>query len=90
MIKGHSDRESDFNEVFRGHMHSETSSIINPLNVNNTNQLHNDVKKPMETFEITDPTMPESVSDFILPNMWSWDYVGLYCQYAAVGLLYGI
>jgi len=24
-----------------------------------------------------------------LPDMWSFDYVGLYCQYAAVGLLYG-
>ena len=24
-----------------------------------------------------------------LPNMWSWPYIGLYCQYAAVGLLYG-
>lgn len=24
-----------------------------------------------------------------LPNMWSKDYIGLYCQYAAVGLLYG-
>jgi len=24
-----------------------------------------------------------------LPNMWSFNYIGLYCQYAAVGLLYG-
>lgn len=24
-----------------------------------------------------------------LPDMWSYDYIGLYCQYAAVGLLYG-
>lgn len=23
------------------------------------------------------------------PNMWSKNYIGLYCQYAAVGLLYG-
>jgi len=23
------------------------------------------------------------------PDMWSWPYVGLYCQYASVGLLYG-
>ena len=21
--------------------------------------------------------------------MWSWSFIGLYCQYAAVGLLYG-
>ena len=25
-----------------------------------------------------------------LPNMWSKDYIGLYAQYAAVGLLYGM
>ena len=24
-----------------------------------------------------------------IPNMWSRDYIGLYSQYAAVGLLYG-
>ena len=24
-----------------------------------------------------------------LPDMWSRDYIGLYCQYAAVGLIYG-
>lgn len=24
-----------------------------------------------------------------VPNMWTWDYIGLYCQYASVGLLYG-
>lgn len=24
-----------------------------------------------------------------VPDMWSWPYIGLYCQYAAVGLLYG-
>ena len=24
-----------------------------------------------------------------LPDMWSWNYIGLYAQYAAVGLLYG-
>jgi len=24
-----------------------------------------------------------------LPDMWSREYIGLYCQYAAVGLIYG-
>jgi hypothetical protein len=24
-----------------------------------------------------------------VPDMWSWDYIGLYCQYASIGLLYG-
>jgi len=24
-----------------------------------------------------------------VPDMWSWAFIGLYCQYAAVGLLYG-
>ncbi|RYG65446.1 hypothetical protein EON64_11895 [archaeon] len=24
-----------------------------------------------------------------VPNIWTWDYIGLYCQYASVGLLYG-
>eukprot|EP00981_Chlorochromonas_danica_P000234 scaffold55_cov225-Ochromonas_danica.AAC.6 len=24
-----------------------------------------------------------------VPDMWSWPYIGLYCQYASVGLLYG-
>jgi len=24
-----------------------------------------------------------------LPDLWSRDYIGLYCQYAAVGLIYG-
>ena len=25
----------------------------------------------------------------LVPDMWSLDYVGLYCQYASVGLIYG-
>jgi hypothetical protein len=27
--------------------------------------------------------------ELILPDMWSWRYIGLYSQYAAIGLLYG-
>lgn len=33
------------------------------------------------------PAFQENVEE--LPDMWSWPYIGLYCQYAAVGLLYG-
>jgi hypothetical protein len=28
-------------------------------------------------------------SPWSAPSMWSWDYCGLYAQYAAVGLVYG-
>lgn len=30
-----------------------------------------------------------SESKELLPDMWSRNYIGLYCQYAAVGLIYG-
>ena len=29
------------------------------------------------------------VRDNSVPDMWSWEYCGLYSQYAAVGLMYG-
>ena len=32
---------------------------------------------------------PIAEQNFTVPNMWSLSYVGLYTQYAAVGLLYG-
>lgn len=32
----------------------------------------------------------EDDDDIELPDMWSWNYIGLYSQYAAVGLLYGM
>ena len=32
---------------------------------------------------------PDVTTTTTPPNMWSLPYVGLYCQYAAVGLLYG-
>lgn len=36
---------------------------------------------------------PSEISDVVerkdVPNMWTKDFIGLYCQYAAVGLLYG-
>ena len=36
------------------------------------------------------PALPDgATSTTTPPNMWSLPYVGLYCQYAAVGLLYG-
>jgi hypothetical protein len=34
-------------------------------------------------------TKQETISGPGLPNMWSRDYIGLYSQYAAVGLIYG-
>ena len=55
-----------------------------------------DVSNPIQTFQIEDgksakleetATAHSPTAD--VPNMWSLDYVGLYAQYAAIGLLYG-
>jgi arginine/serine-rich splicing factor 1/9 len=40
-----------------------------------------------QSFEIIDASLVPR--DFEVPNMWSKHYIGLYSQYAAVGLLYG-
>jgi hypothetical protein len=53
------------------------------------NAYHNDVL--IRKSEIDDLLEDEEGrSSFILPDMWSFYYIGLYSQYAAVGLLYGM
>jgi hypothetical protein len=53
----------------------------------------NDIFAPLSSNEISDKSDPiifERVfSESDLPRMWSKNYIGLYAQYAAVGLLYG-
>jgi len=57
------------------------STVENPMNVSSTE---------MDTFELESPVSdcPNS-PQYGTPDMWSMDYIGLYAQYAAVGLLYG-
>jgi hypothetical protein len=64
----------------------------------NTNKLQNhtdtdtkDIRFAGEerTISIASFTFPQAEKLTKVPDMWSWDYIGLYSQYAAVGLLYG-
>lgn len=48
-----------------------------------------DTKEGIEPLEIENDDTGVVAKRCPVPDMWSWDYVGLYCQYAAVGLLYG-
>ena len=52
-----------------------------------------DVSNPIQALELEDGSAQKhtttAISSTDVPNMWSRDYLGLYAQYAAVGLLYG-
>eukprot|EP00981_Chlorochromonas_danica_P001508 scaffold326_cov169-Ochromonas_danica.AAC.9 len=46
-------------------------------------------KSLLKSIEENDGLIDEAEPLLEVPDMWSWNYVGLYCQYASVGLLYG-
>lgn len=65
------------------------SHVENTLRTSRTSRssresIEKDKSSLLENAEFSDE-QPES----IVPDMWSWDYIGLYSQYASVGLLYG-
>ena len=51
------------------------------------------MSNPIQALELEDGSAQKhtttAISSTDVPNMWSRDYLGLYAQYAAVGLLYG-
>jgi hypothetical protein len=69
-------------------MKLQEEEIVSELILAKSHELASKVgeKDGLSPLEIQDPSMIRP--PIPVPNMWSMDFIGLYCQYAAVGKLY--
>lgn len=78
-------------------IHADPGAVTNPMNSHRTTRSSDEsVTNEMEAFELESPVHGHNHDSDVgagpqygTPDMWSIDYIGLYAQYAAVGLLYG-
>lgn len=69
---------------------TDVESSVNPLNAAASEALVlSNVDEHSKSLSSLVKDGHEKSIDSVVPDMWSRDFIGLYCQYAAVGLLYG-
>lgn len=76
-------------------MKSQEAKAVIASTPSKVSQPHSHCPCPTHSLSLcSDPTVEGDKVDLLsssqaVPNMWSWPYIGLYSQYASVGLLYG-
>lgn len=69
---------------------SKSGTSLNPLISSSYKQGGNEEgQKILSTFEVQVASASEEGDKQAVPDMWSKEYIGLYCQYASIGLMYG-
>lgn len=76
-------------ELINSPMHHEDAYTHKNLNEYRTISRGNRRESFENMIRSSIASVEEFQQDTIVPNMWSKHYIGLYCQYAAIGLLYG-